>query len=89
LDLTVQGATYYPNEPLTWLIRPFVTDHYRSFQAIICVALMSVFAYDCRKEVLARYDVGSLCDCDVDEFPLFAGRIVPLRSRIRACCGVR
>ena len=52
LDLTVQGATYYPNEPHDWLIQPFVTDHYRWFQAIICLALMSVFVYDCRREAL-------------------------------------
>ena len=53
LDLTVQGATYYPNEPRNWLIQPLVTVHYRWFQAIVCVALMSVFVYDCRKETLA------------------------------------
>jgi hypothetical protein len=51
LDLTVQGATYYPNEPRNWLIQPFVTDHYRWFQALTCVALMWVFVYDCRREV--------------------------------------
>ena len=52
LDLTVQGATYYPNEPRNWLIEPFVTDHYRWFQAVTCLALMSVFVYDCRREVM-------------------------------------
>lgn len=52
LDLTVQGATFYPNEPRNWLIQPFVTDHYRWFQAIVCLALMLLFVYDCRKEAL-------------------------------------
>lgn len=53
LDLTIQGATYYPNAPRNWLIQPLVTDHYRWFQAMICLALMSVFVYDCRREALA------------------------------------
>lgn len=49
LDLTVQGASYYPNEPQSWLIHPLVTDHYRWFQAIVCLVLMLVFVYDCKK----------------------------------------
>lgn len=52
LDLTVQGATYYPNEPPNWLLQPFVTVHYRWFQAVVCLVLMSVFLYDSRREAL-------------------------------------
>ena len=43
LDLTVQGASLYPNQPMSLLIKPWVTEHYRWFQLAICVVLLAVF----------------------------------------------
>lgn len=60
LDLTVQGATYFPGEPPSWLVQPWVTDHYRWFQAIVCLALLSVFVYDCRQEKILPWRVWSV-----------------------------
>jgi hypothetical protein len=61
LDLTVQGASLYPNQPLRLLIPILVTNHYRLFQLLVCIVLLAVFVYDERRSNLRAWRVWAVC----------------------------
>jgi hypothetical protein len=61
LDLTVQGASLYPNEPRRLLIPTLVANHYRLFQLLVCIVLLAVFLYDERRSFLAAWRVWAVC----------------------------
>jgi hypothetical protein len=61
LDLIVQGASLYPNQPMRLLIPILVTHHYRLFQLLVCVVLLAVFAYDGRRSSLTAWHVWAVC----------------------------
>ena len=61
LDLTVQGASIYPNQPMRLFIHPWITVHYRWFQLIVCIPLVAVFAYDARRTSLNAWKIGGVC----------------------------
>jgi hypothetical protein len=61
LDLTVQGASLYPNEPMRLLIPILVPMHYRLFQLLVCILLLAVFVYDERRSALPAWQVWAVC----------------------------
>jgi hypothetical protein len=61
LDLTVQGASFYPNEPMRLLIPILVANHYRLFQLLVCMVLLAVFVYDERRSSLPAWRVWAAC----------------------------
>jgi membrane-bound metal-dependent hydrolase YbcI (DUF457 family) len=61
LDLTVQGAALYPNEPMRLLIPILVANHYRLFQLVVCIVLLAVFGYDERRSSLPAWRVWAVC----------------------------
>ena len=61
LDLIVQGASLYPNEPTRLLIPILVTNHYRLFQLLVCILLLAVFMYDERGSALAAWRPSAVC----------------------------
>ena len=61
LDLTVQGASLYPNEPRRLLIPTLVANHYHLFQPLVCIVLLAVFLYDERRSFLAAWRVWAVC----------------------------
>ena len=61
LDLTVQGASIYPNQPMRFIIQPLVTVHYRWFQFAVCTLLLAVFVYDARRAALRVWKIWVVC----------------------------
>jgi len=61
LDLTVQGASLYPNEPMRLLIPILVTHHYRLCQLLVCIVLLAVFLYDERRSLQPVWRVWAVC----------------------------
>jgi hypothetical protein len=61
LDLIVQGASIYPNEPMRLLIPILVSDHYRLSQLLVCVVLLAVFVYDERRSSLPAWRAWAVC----------------------------
>jgi membrane-bound metal-dependent hydrolase YbcI (DUF457 family) len=61
LDLIVQGASLYPNQPMRLLIPILVTNHYRLFQLLVCLVLLAVFCYDERRSSLPGWRVWAVC----------------------------
>jgi len=61
LDLTVQGASLYPNEPRRLLIPILVANHYHLFQPLVCIVLLAAFLYDERRSFLAAWRVWAVC----------------------------
>ena len=61
LDLTVQGASLYTNQPMRLLIHPLVTLHYRWFQLVVCLVLLAIFVYDTRRTPLPAWKIWAVC----------------------------
>ena len=61
LDLIVQGAALYPNEPMRLLIPILVANHYRWFQLLVCIVLLAVFVYDERPSSLPKWRAWAVC----------------------------
>jgi hypothetical protein len=61
LDLIVQGASVYPNEPIRLLIPILVTHHYRLCQLLVCIVLLAVFLYDERRSLQPAWRVWAVC----------------------------
>ncbi len=61
LDLIVQGASLYPNEPSRLLIPILVANHYRLFQLLVCIVLLGVFMYDERGSSLRAWRAWAVC----------------------------
>lgn len=61
LDLIVQGASLYPNEPRRLLIPILVTSHYRLFQLLVCILLLAVFMYDERGSSRSAWRACAIC----------------------------
>lgn len=61
LDLIVQGASLYPNEPMRLLIPILVTHHYRLFQLMVCIVLLAVFVHDERRSSQPAWRAWAVC----------------------------
>lgn len=61
LDLIVQGASIYPLQPSGLLIPILVNHHYRLFQLLTCVILLTVFVYDERHSQLTAWRKWTVC----------------------------
>jgi membrane-bound metal-dependent hydrolase YbcI (DUF457 family) len=61
LDLIVQGASLYPNEPMRLLIPILVADHYRLFQLLLCIVLLAIFGCDERRSSLPAWRAWAVC----------------------------
>jgi hypothetical protein len=61
LDLIVQGASLYPNQPMRLLVPILVNHHYRLFQLLTCVVLLAIFVYDERRSRLPAWRILMVC----------------------------
>ena len=61
LDLIVQGASLYPNEPIRFLIPILVTQHYRLCQFLVCIVLLAIFLNDERRSFMPAWRVWAVC----------------------------